>query len=623
MMIKHKEYILFFFLVMISGFSVLSYNYSMDDAWIKSDNYINIFSVSNLWDNIRQGYYVSWAKQGRFPGVLPVIRSLDGWFSSGVKYHYFLNLISHFINASLAFYIFSKISFINRKLLIVFIGFYCLIFPLYGPLYAVGLYIGSYYINILSIFLFLLCAQFSGSNKVRILAYSIYLLSAIGNYSIIVLFPVFLVFLIILNENIKNIILKSSAFILPLIINMYISSLSPPTKYLGTKANINAGHIISNLYEIVDRLVPFYKTYDVALMIVLVVFGCVISLKDSEFFKKFAFSQAILWGYVCVFAISSRDSFPNPYFLYIPYFGLLTSLCLVLSKVRFNIYVTFTLMMIMQWFGYLNSVDYKNFRQIQSHKVEQLKNNVLAAKKLASDSGIKNSVILLVVDDSLINQLHLGYYDKFIRVWTNDSNHYVLSTEYSLSGDGSLFKSGFSQYTDKYVEYRNKQDLHELYNSSNNFIDIPSNVPWYVVNLKRRVDSDIYQLKSTPIMERVDVISDYNEETEFVWSKKDLTVFIVNHNLTCSKNMTFESQVFSLIDNKIDVYLNDEYLSSFSVKGRELEPLNIDFTLPDMDKSEIKLKFVGESNIKPDTDSRYLSFYLRLDFDYKLSGCNI
>jgi hypothetical protein len=624
---SNKNKILFlvlFISTLVSGFDILFFNYSMDDAWIKSDNYIRQFSLSGFIDNIMYAYHLLWDNQGRFGGIIPVIRAIDGSLTQNVSYHYILNVIFHGVNACLMYLLcFNKMK-LGRKISIITALSFAILLPLRGPLYAVGLFVGSIYVNILTLFLFLLFT-INKKNLAKKFIFFLYFILAIGNYSLIVLVPALLMYLASENYSWKKILHTATYLLIPIAINIFIIQFSQPASYEGTKPNLNIIHLYSNIQDIILRLIPFDFVTTATIIFIILSVSIFYIIKFNRYSYQILFSLGLMFGYLSIFSISSRDSFPNPYFLYIPYFGFMLTLGLLFHRLKYGWLVHILCMILLQNGYYHESMPYINFRLYQSDQMEKLKSTIENAYEIAKKDDVENSLIIVLVDEKSINGLHLGYFDKVISTWqrVDDNNYYILSTDYIGSGPDTKFKTGFSQYTDRNVTYRSVSDIVSFYSGyqggyKGSYLK-PSFNDVYIFDSLNKDIKNIVDLK--PIVRKKIISlydSEYNGDYYFTWTNKTISITIEQDEMFASSKLSLSGMLFSIVDNDISVVYQGQEIDNIHLNKNKLTPFLLKVPINQSKESnKIRIDLFASHSTHVSGDNRELAFYIKNSVDIK------
>ncbi|WP_413285382.1 hypothetical protein [Vibrio sp. MA40-2] len=633
---KDKIFSIVIFLVsVLSGWYLFFYQNTMDDSWIKSDNYLESYSFDSFIENVKYAYDLSWQKQGRFPGVIPFIRAVDGAISFETSYHYIFNVLFHGANSVLLFFLMKGPLQLERRFSFISAVAFSLVVSIRGPLYAIGIYIGSFYVNLLTVFLLLLLS--SGRNSlISKLIVCVFFVLALGNYSLIVMLPAYFIFQLIIGSNFKSSIIRTLLLSIPILINVFIIKFSPDTSYIGTRPNFSFEHIVSNLSEIISRLIPFSKTIDLVFLAIIFLFSLFSTIKNRKLFLNFLFSFSLLFSYIIVFALTSRFEFPNPYFLYIPYFGFILTCALLIYEIKYPKTIFLIFAITFNLFGYRESTPYRQFRVEQADKISTLKNIARRTFDMNAKFNIKNSFNIILVDEDLLHGLHLGYHDRALHSWKDkdDSNLYVFSSDYKYKGKTSEFKVGYSQYTDEYLQYRSIDQV--LYFYFNNYIHFKhKNISLFnvkennihIFNAFDAANIKVLPLEKLQYLDKIHINSMYkkesNKERDFYWANSKLTIEITNAKNISHTNMKVSGNLFSIVDNDISISSGSNLeIGDIHLDKQSITRFCFTYDLRENDDLDVIFSLEGKNTTQVAGDPRNLSFFIDANVKVEYSDLN-
>lgn len=615
--------LIFIFISLLTGIELLSYDYQMDDAWIIANNYIHSSIMSrdgwsSFLQNINDGYAELWGQQGRFPGVMPIIRAVLGLLITDVKVHYFLNLVFHGVNAFLLFFVIQKILKFDILFSLICTAFFASCFALNASHYAVGLYIGSAYVNYLTLFLILtvLVEKRVDNPHLFIGLNVLYFVLAIGNYSIIVLIPSLLLFTYVITKN-TSFTFRYAVFLLsPIILNLIVTSFAPASGYIGTQANLEPAHIFNNLLNISGNLLPnnfYFNVFIFSFVIISVFYGVV---KNKINIILLIASVGLMTGYVVIYSISSRDSFPNPYFIYIPYAGLVLLLVISANVWKRKCKVAFALFSSLCVLQYAASEPYKNNRRHSSEGIGELR-QVFKEIEMATIEESPNLVIILF-EDFRFPRYPLGFYDKTINSWRNKKNktQYVIAADYINSNSHIKYLVGGNQY---FPDFPRLMDAGEI------FKELINRHGFYFSSKVKsiiKVDSDNTLSVLTPELlpiRNVQYQSKYDKEFHsdgipFYWTDGNLQLDVFNSPSDRGRKAMLRFTLTSLFDDKLSIKTGDE-LKVIPVEKGKASYNCLAWVVDDLKKT---VTIHSDKTIQPPRDLRHLSFRIDANAEYHL-----
>ncbi|APD87564.1 hypothetical protein BM527_16515 [Alteromonas sp. Mex14] len=608
-------YILLFVCVsLITGNYLLSYDLHMDDAWVMAGNYVHqsIFSsegIDTFIQNITNGYEEQWRSQGRFPGVLPIIRGIEGILITKVEIHYFLNLLFHGVNSFFLYKILKNILKVDRKIALISGLFFSCCFAVSTSLYALTLFIGSGYVNYLTLFLamILITPNYDSYKRMFWALYIVYFLIGLGNYSFIVVVPSIALFTYISTKNIKYALSHFLLLMAPLVLNLIVISFAPETKYIGTTPKLEIAHILQNLTSLINILVS-----DKLIINLTVLFFISSTIVYGVKSRKVAFVNimpifVLFFGYITLYSISARDTFPNPYFLYIPYSGLilLLAVCMNVCSRYYFLYGTFLFLVLIANFS--ESQDYRNFRQQSGRDISKFQTLFQDIEKVTI--GGNSKVYIILFENFNFHYLSIGYFDRTINSWRRRNNNsiYVMATDYLKIGEEIKFKVGFNQYNANNQELLTVSEIisrlkevrtdKELDSSAFDIIKVQSDGEFKAVDLEE-VDTSSIIYNSLYSKEL------YGNGNGYYWSDGSFSFDVYNSDKDLGKQGVLTFTVTSLFDDVLTLTSND---FERKIKVTKSTTVNTCLKFP-INQLLRTIRVQSDKSVRPKGDSRELSF---------------
>lgn len=619
-------YVLLFVCVsLISGHYLLSYDYHMDDAWVMAGNYVHgsIFSsegLDNLLQNIAIGYKEQWEGQGRFPGALPIIRGIEGIFITEVEEHYFLNLLFHGVNSFFLYKILKNILKVDKNVALISGLFFACCFAIDTSLYALTLFIGSGYVNYLSLFfaIILVTPNYAKNKRVLYALHVVYFMLALGNYSFVVVAPSVALFTYISTHNPTHAIKHFLFLVLPIALNLLIRTYAPETSYVGTTPKLELAHVFNNLSQLFSFLMPENNFLRIT-----VVGFIVISMIQGFKIKKVSLIPLIcilglLTGYLFLYAISARDNFENPYFVYIPYSGLLLLIGYLINVWTNRILLSYVLFITLMFFQYEEGKEYRLLRETSSIAIGNFKDEFREIEKSTFDP--RSSLVIVLFDNFSYGKEKLGYFDRTINSWRSMKNQatYVIATNYLTHGALTKFYVGVNQYSQTYRGYLSVDEiiyrLTQRQDKAKRYEDVR------VIRVK---DDNSFEHIKIDYLEKKNIlyksayqIERYGNDKRYYWTDGGFDFQVFQSGKDLGKKAILQFTIASLFNDELDINIKDEKVHLALDKNTPVRSC-IGWTIDGLTE---KINIRSEKRIKPSGDSRYLSFRIDEDAEFRVLG---
>ncbi|MEZ9442643.1 hypothetical protein AB4516_06245 [Vibrio sp. 10N.222.54.F12] len=641
----------------------------MDDAWISSENYLrdSIFTPEGFdvfISNIYEGYEKQWTKQGRFIGVIPVVRALEGVLIGNATWHYILNLIFNGLNAFLLFLVMNKVLKIEKRLTIISAVTFAACFALDSVYYNLGLYIGSSAVNYLSLFLLIvLVSDRYKENKVAFtFVYLFYFILAIGNYSFVVVIPTLVLYIYMISKDIKFSAYHALFLILPIVINLFIISFSPESNYTGTIPNFSIQHVYNNLEKLFLELLPnnYYVKLNLSIFLLL-------SISYGVYKRKLPLLSVIATlglcaSYIFIYSISSRNDFPNPYFLYVPYAGLILLLSLCINVWKRKLILGIIVFSTLLSFQYFEAKEYKSSRVFLANQTKDFKKDF----KAIEDQTFSNeyNITILLFEDFRYRHLPLGNFDLSINSWksSNNKTYYIISNDYIKINGVVKYKVGITQHyvgREEYLtvsEIKFRLDKKWLLRFDTKQEMKIGFTPWFDKYYRRSMDNQSLRNKYETTVKyvtngnKVENFSLYDhlennieyksryhhvsseEGSRYFWSDGDFKMS--PRNTPIDTNMYLYSSITSLFDGELSV--NNGYsntilpmkkniateLCVFFPEGKKAHPVKMHSGLSKLEKGLPDKTDFGPMNVsfKVDINSSFLELKSKEKINFDLEG---
>lgn len=614
---KTSVFLVMLFSAMLTHSYVFSWDYHMDDAWIIGISYLHqsIFTqegLSSALSSIVTQHNDQWQRQGRFLGVLPVLRVIQVYVSSDVLFHLVLNVIFHALNALLMFILLRRDLRVSEFNAFCVSLFFACSLNLSSGMYSLTVWIGSDYINILTLFLLMYFAYVHKSVNpwAFYLVNSVYFLVALGNFTLAVIaFPLVLL-LIGYGFKMKSLVRYVIYLIAPVGMNLAIRSFAPPSSYIGTSPNYSIEHTFNNFINIYFVLLGGSGVISVAFTVLLVLGVLYILISGKQEVASVVAIVSLTFGYILLYSLSSRTHFDNPYFLYLPYFGLVLLVALILNELRLPRVVLPLLLVAVAVFHYSDSLEYRKFRYKTAVDVSALRDEF---KELINQVDQSGKLVILLYEDYLYASYPLGFHSSTFNTWKDrvDSNFYEIATDYIMNDNQLLFRIGVNQYGRVFEDYLSIDEilrLRKIYSSYKDHIEIIY-IDKYGGAKRVTVEelpSRLYFIESTHSTEI------YGDGSMYLWGDGKMKVNLYHKESDFGKHLLLSLCITSLFDDIVQITGDgfSRYIGLQANKPKEITlVLNIDSPV------EV-LTFKSDKFIVPVGDSRKLSFRIDYGIDY-------
>lgn len=622
-LIYNNKYILFILLLIvsiISHFNFFYYDYHMDDAWVIGTNYLHesIFTKEGFdgaLANIYRNYAEQWYEQSRFIGIFPILRFIQIYISSDMTLHLILNLIFHASNAFLMFFLLKKQFNVNNFNAFSVSIFFAISLNLSTGMYALCLWIGSNYVNLLTLFLLLyfLYIYKETYKKSFIFVNIIYFLIAFSDFSLAVIVFSLILFLIGLGYKINKLIGYSIFLILPIAINLVIKSFSPSSGYIGTKPNFNFEHILNNLINIFTMMIGNNIISQLIIGLFLLLGTIYLFVKKRQNKLNIISILSIIFGYILLFSLSSRTDFPNPYFLYIPYFGLVILITVILSELKIRKYAFILLLVFLTLFNYWGSKEYFDFRKKTLIDINNVKEEF---KKIENISKSDNEqLVILLYENYQYESYPFGYHDLTFNTWREKTNksYYAIATDYKLEQKQFLFEIGVNQYVKEKKTFMSIEEIINMVGKKNINKD-----KFKIIYIDRynkiNIINNLKEIKKNFILK-----SEYSEEfygdgKKFLWGDGKINLKWFNEEKDLGKYLLISLNITSLFNDEI-IVSSINSTQSIKLKANESSRVNL---LIKIDSLKEEMNFKSDKYLIPQGDNRKLSFRIDNDIQFKV-----
>lgn len=608
--------------------SFFTYDYHMDDAWIIGVNHQeNTLSaqegIEEAFATIKKQYSEQWHEQQRFPGFLPIARFIQvNLISPDVRVHLIINLTFHALNALLLYVLLVRLLQVRPIPALAFSGLFALGLNLGSGSYALSLWIGSFSVNLLTLFL-LMCLAVSGrvaisnSRPVLILLYAVYAILALGNYALAVLLPPLAVVYFMRHQDVRRTLGFLLALSSPIIANLIVRSFAPKSTYVGTTLKLDVAHIWNNLLGNLAALLgaeTWLNVGIVALLLATVAYGRVKKILST---LEILLPVFLVLGMTGLYSLSARDAFYNPYFLYIPYAGLVVLLGLATKAViradgspqlAKNIGILSAVMML----GAYQYVGAKEYRQLRKDSSIQIGNIRKDFKKIEEDTRFRENGLVAILYESIPSTALLGYFNRTVNTWRSKENktRYILVSKFIPNADAGniMVKTGYSQYSSRGSEFRKIGDIqHAFHINSNKF------------HILKVVDGKVKLIDLMPKSFGVVVDTSYDTEQygdgkKYSWTDRNAQFYIYSAPVFAGREAVLSFTVTPLLHDKIEVTYGG-HRKILDITAQRPVRLCQRITLGE-ENGQVKLK--TWKNSVPPGDVRNLSFRVDHDFDIRL-----
>ncbi len=605
-------FILLTIFVFIGNYSFFVYDYIMDDAWVIGMNYIHesIFSkdgIRVIWENILFNYNQQWSEQQRFIGFLPFFRIFEVWLSSNTVFHIILNLFFHILNAFLGYFFLINYFKINKFRAVLVILLFAVALNINSGSFALSIWIGSHYVNILTLFLLLYFSfnKIDNNPKYFYFIYFIYFIIAFGDYSLAVIIPPLFIIFLMLKKDFSNIKILLLLF-LPILINLIIRSFAPISKYIGTIPNFDITHIFNNIISLTSILLGGTIIYQIMFVLFIVLSTSYGLYKKRVYISHFLISLMLIFGYIFLYSLSSRDNFGSTYFLYIPYFGLILLLVLSIIAINLNKILSIILVIFIGLIQYNDSIYYRDVRINLSLEIDKLRKHFKDIEQITYSDEKK--LIIIIYDKLIYNNKQMGYFDKTINTWRDKKNNscYIITDDYIKVDDYIKFRVGMNQYSDSYISWNSIDELlKQCKIKSNNY---------KILKIGNKIESiDKINLKDKRfILNNTYAKEQYLNGKSFYWTSGDLnlTAYFSKKENGIKHYISFN--ITSLFDNTIKIKTNN-FQKNIFLKKNIPYLYKMNFISDSLQK---EFKITSKKTISPPNDSRNLSF--RIDNNIKI-----
>ncbi len=438
----------------IAAFSVhyhiFYFEYRMDDA-LTIANYLqdNIHTIFGFrYGFIFETYISQWEKQGRFGGIVPIIRIIQAnLFGPDMAFYYATNIFVHTLNALLGVYFLHRVLKLNLIISTIAMLFFLLNLDYRYGLFGATIWNGSNYMPRLTALLVGLITIYNYSDRPRTRryygAYGFYFAMLVGPLDSVITIPIVLLFSYHIHQNIKLTIKDSWLWLMPAFISLFGYAIAPSGTYSGTKMNTSIALILEKWQEIIARVVflPHVPTILFWIMLAAIIVFLLIKNRDSLFI--YFIIIGLIAAIPFLYGSSIKNNLQN-YFIYHTLFGFYALMTMIVSgilerkpnHIQFQRGVTLLFILLLLFYtvgGAKRSKGYLHNRRFKSERINSLRDTFYSIEKaVASPDG---KLIAIYMDRGYFDIVHVSKINDLYNAWrsNDDHNSYIVATKYKAN----------------------------------------------------------------------------------------------------------------------------------------------------------------------------------------------